>query len=124
MFLSFIKETNIFLVSDSTLSVKYVSRKSDTFSENLVCVLFVLRKVRRYVLCEMYVTHLIKCKSVQKMFCFSRSPLLKACNFTVFALEVFKNRVILRYTFLAKITVSRSLLCLFRIILFRRPFRR
>ena len=93
MFLSFIKETNIFLSSDSTLSVKYVSRKSVTFSENLVCVLFVLRKVQRYVLCEMYVTHLIKCKSVQKMFCFSRIPLLRACNFTIFARGVFKNRV-------------------------------
>ena len=37
---------------------------------------------------------------------------------------VFASKVIFRHAFDAKITVSRSLLCLFRRILYRRPFRK
>ena len=47
-----------------------------------------------------------------------RETSLFSCN------GVFTSTVIFRYAFSAKITVFRNLLCLFRRLLYRRPFRR
>ena len=53
-----------------------------------------------------------------------RSPLPELAISLFLYNGVFTSRVILRYAFDAKITVSRSLLCLFRRILYRRQFRK
>ena len=104
--------------------MKYVSRsKKRNILKNLVCVLFVLRKVQCYVLCEMYVTYIVlNVNRSRKCFSFPGAYYSEHAT-SLFSGEAFSLiGLSIRFTVSSKITVSQSLLCFFHRIPSWRPF--